>query len=185
MQGPYVRNAQVKLGEIVLPYSSWGASGSYHANLPLTSFPNPFNFTITIPPTQGFPPYPPKSMVVIHATQIGQFHGIRLISPADGQVFHRSQTNQITVQWQVLPGPAPVIMTLEDTEGSPFHYTQNISAGVTQCTFSLAKIPLSVSRFRIHFRGPAVHHLLDGPVTPDSYVGLDSRCRVVVKLLND
>ena len=180
--GDPIRHAEVRFGSILLPGQG---PGDYGVILGLSEFPRPLNFTINIlPQTLTIPQVPAKPICVIHATQVGQFQGVQMTSPADEQVFHRSQTSHISVQWKVLPGFAPVKFWWEDNFG-PLFQTLELPAGTTTYVIPLSKIPVSCTRLNIEVMGPVTNCKLDGPVTNNSHVGFDSRSHVIVTLVND
>jgi hypothetical protein len=182
-EGKPISHADVRFGTHPL---SEVAPGQYSTHLDLTQFPVPMTFTITIankPPLIPNPPAQPS--VVIQATLNRGPNPVRITSPIENQVFHRSQTDHIDVQWQ-LSSPAAVpfsYFNCDDMSETPLGQF-SAPAGTTSTVIPMSTIPGNCPHLCLWATGPTYKFRIEGPVTPDTYIAIGSYSKIHIGIMN-
>jgi hypothetical protein len=182
-KGKPITNADVRFCTHVLHEV---APGQYGTSLDLTQFQVPLTFTITIPVTPPLIPSPPaQPPIVIRATLNRSPNLVRITSPVENQVFHRSQTDHIDVHWQ-LASPAAVPFSYyncDDMSETPLGQT-TAPAGTTSTVIPMSTVPNNCPHLCLWATGPTYNFRIEGPVTHDTYIAIGSYSRIHVSILN-
>jgi len=186
-QGIPIMQAKVMFGTIPLQEIFTGQYGQYRADIDFNRFSGPMNFAITIKKLPSSEPNTSLQLpIIIRANLASRPNLVRITAPAEGQVFHRGLMKKIQVQWQ-LTLPSPITLWWADNDVGNIHAllgSVSLPAGTTSHMIDLTAIPIGCKHLLIEAQGPITHFQLDGPVTPDSIVAINSQGYVIVAIGN-